>query len=139
LKIAAEASHSWEFISHLADQFDSRLGDRGSTLSGGERQRICLARAIYRNPPILILDEATSSLDAESERLVQLALQELMAGRTSLVIAHRLSTIMRADRILVIREGEIIESGTHEELMKANGEYRYLFDTQNFNSSKKDD
>ncbi|MFO7616881.1 MAG: ABC transporter ATP-binding protein [Bacteroidales bacterium] len=137
LDLAARASHSWEFIRNQPDGFNSFLGDRGNTLSGGERQRICLARAIYRNPPILILDEATSSLDAESERLVQLALQDLMAGRTSIVIAHRLSTIMRANRIIVIKEGEIIETGTHEELMRAQGEYRYLFDTQNFNNSDK--
>jgi subfamily B ATP-binding cassette protein MsbA len=139
LRVSALASHSWEFIHNQPDGFNSYLGDRGNTLSGGERQRICLARAIYRNPPILILDEATSSLDAESERLVQGALQDLLTGRTSLVIAHRLSTIMRASRIIVIKEGEIIESGTHEELMRANGEYRYLFDTQNFNNIERHD
>ncbi len=130
LQAAAVASHAWEFISHTDKGMFTRLGDRGSTLSGGERQRICLARAIYKNPPILILDEATSSLDSESERLVQEALQELMIGRTSIVIAHRLSTIARADLIVVLKNGKIVESGSHAELIAANGEYRYLFEMQ---------
>ena len=128
---AAVAAHAWEFISQMDEGLLSHLGDRGNTLSGGQRQRICLARAIYRNPPILILDEATSSLDSESESYVQASLQELMKNRTTIIIAHRLSTIQNADRIFVVREGRITEQGTHQELMKLDGEYRYLFDLQN--------
>jgi len=128
---AAKIAHAWEFISQMEDGLEAHLGDRGSTLSGGQRQRICLARAIYRNPPILILDEATSSLDSESENYVQSSLQELRSSRTTIIIAHRLSTIQNADRIYVIKEGQIAEQGTHTELMELNGEYRYLFELQN--------
>lgn len=131
-KHAAKVAHAWEFIEQMNDGLDSHLGDRGSTLSGGQRQRICLARAIYRNPPILILDEATSSLDSESESYVQAALQDLMKNRTTIIIAHRLSTIQNADCIYVIKEGEIAERGTHAELMSLNGEYKYLFELQNY-------
>lgn len=128
---ASRTAHAWEFIRQTALGLETRLGDRGGTISGGERQRICLARAVYRNPPILILDEATSSLDSESEKLVQESLGDLMINRTTIIIAHRLSTIQHADRIFVIRDGSIIEEGSHRDLMKINGEYRYLFDLQN--------
>jgi len=128
---AAKVAHAWEFISQMEEGLESHLGDRGSTLSGGQRQRICLARAIYRNPPILILDEATSSLDSESENYVQASLQDLMKNRTTIIIAHRLSSIQNADRIYVIKEGQVAEKGTHSELMNLNGEYRYLFELQN--------
>ncbi len=128
---AAKVAHAWEFISQMDESLEARLGDRGSTLSGGQRQRICLARAIYRNPPILILDEATSSLDSESENYVQASLQDLMKNRTTIIIAHRLSSIQNADRIYVIKEGQVAEKGTHTELMNLGGEYRYLFELQN--------
>jgi len=128
---AAKVAHAWEFISQMEEGLESHLGDRGSTLSGGQRQRICLARAIYRNPPILILDEATSSLDSESENYVQASLQDLMKNRTTIIIAHRLSSIQYADRIYVIKEGQVAEKGTHTELMNLGGEYRYLFELQN--------
>jgi subfamily B ATP-binding cassette protein MsbA len=116
----------------MENGLQSHLGDRGSTLSGGQRQRICLARAIYRNPPILILDEATSSLDSESENYVQASLQDLMKNRTTIIIAHRLSSIQNADQIYVIKEGLVAEKGSHQELMNLNGEYRYLFELQNY-------
>src|SRR6185436_5829733 len=119
-----------EFIQNLEKGFDTSLGDRGSRLSGGQKQRLAIARAIYKNPPILILDEATSALDTESERLVQDALDKLMQNRTSIVIAHRLSTVRHADQIIVLKHGEIVERGTHEELMKATSYYRKLVDMQ---------
>lgn len=128
---ASKVAHAWEFISQMEDGLEAHLGDRGNTLSGGQRQRICLARAIYRNPPILILDEATSSLDSESENYVQASLQDLMKNRTTIIIAHRLSSIQYADQIYVIKEGRIAEKGTHAELLKLDGEYRYLFELQN--------
>ncbi|HCS19564.1 MAG TPA: multidrug ABC transporter ATP-binding protein [Bacteroidetes bacterium] len=124
---AAKMANAWEFISKFPEGLEAIVGDRGIKLSGGQRQRIAIARAILKNPSILILDEATSSLDSESESLVQEALEKLMKGRTSLVIAHRLSTIRNADRILVLQNGEILESGTHEELInKDQGLYRRL-------------
>ena len=110
--------------------YDAQIGERGLRLSGGERQRISIARAILKNAPILILDEATSSLDAESEALVQQALQNLMEGRTTIVIAHRLSTVRRADRIIVLEDGRIRESGTHEELVVRRGLYWKLYNLQ---------
>jgi ABC-type multidrug transport system fused ATPase/permease subunit len=114
---AAEQANAMEFIRNFPEGMDTLVGERGVQLSGGQRQRIAIARAILKDPAILILDEATSSLDAGSEKLVQEALEKLMKGRTSFVIAHRLSTIHKADRIIVIDKGEVKESGTHEELI----------------------
>jgi len=130
LKLAADTANATEFIQNLEQGFDTTLGDRGSRFSGGQKQRLAIARAIYKNPPILILDEATSALDTESERLVQDALDKLMQNRTSIVIAHRLSTVRHADEIIVLRQGEIAERGTHTELMNLNGFYRKLVDMQ---------
>lgn len=127
---ASIKSNSFEFIESFPDQFDTIVGERGVKLSGGQRQRIAIARAILRNPSILILDEATSSLDAESERLVQDALDALMKDRTSVIIAHRLSTIKNADCIYVLKKGSIMESGTHEELIRRDGIYKSLVDLQ---------
>jgi ATP-binding cassette, subfamily B, bacterial len=131
LKAAARAANCHEFISRLADGYDSRVGERGVKLSVGEKQRVSIARALLKNAPILILDEATASVDTATERLIQEALERLMAGRTSFVIAHRLSTIRRADQILVLRHGEIVERGTHEELLALNGLYARLARIQN--------
>jgi subfamily B ATP-binding cassette protein MsbA len=127
---AATVANALNFIKQKEDGFDSNIGDRGSKLSGGERQRLTIARAVLKNPPILILDEATSSLDTESERLVQDAINNMMQNRTSLVIAHRLSTIRHADEIIVLQKGEIVERGSHEELLMQNGIYRKLVDMQ---------
>jgi ABC-type multidrug transport system fused ATPase/permease subunit len=128
---AAKGANAFDFINSFPDGFETLVGDRGIQLSGGQKQRIAIARAILKNPSILILDEATSSLDSESEMLVQEALDRLMQGRTSLVIAHRLSTIKNSDKILVMEKGEIVENGTHEELVKLeNGIYRNLSEIQ---------
>lgn len=128
---AARQANAWEFIESFPEKLDTRVGDRGVKLSGGQRQRVAIARAILKNPSILILDEATSSLDARSERLVQEALENLMKNRTTLVIAHRLSTIREVDRILVIKEGQIAEAGSHQELNALeNGIYRNLLAMQ---------
>ncbi len=126
LHAAARAAHADEFIRELSLGYDTEIGDRGVRLSGGQRQRLAIARAILKNPPLLVLDEATSALDSESERLVQQAIEELMVGRTALVIAHRLSTVRRADRIVVIDRGRIVETGTHAELVRLNGLYTRL-------------
>lgn len=123
---AAKAARADEFISKMADGYDTIVGERGVTLSGGQRQRIAIARAILKDAPVLLLDEATSSLDAESETLVQQALERLMEGRTTLVIAHRLATILKADRILVMDDGHIVETGTHASLQKQDGLYARL-------------
>ena len=124
---AARQANALEFIDRFPERLDTVVGERGTQLSGGQRQRIAIARAVLKNPRILILDEATSSLDSESERLVQDALEKLMVGRTSIVIAHRLSTIRKADQILVLDSGCIVEKGTHEQLMVLeNGIYRNL-------------
>lgn len=127
---AARIANAHDFIMATADGYQTSVGDRGCKLSGGQRQRISIARAILKNPPILILDEATSALDTESEKLVQEALENLMRNRTTLVIAHRLSTIRNADLICVIADGQIIETGRHDELMKSNGYYRKLVEMQ---------
>jgi len=133
---AARAANAHEFISALPDGYDSVIGEMGMQLSGGQRQRLAIARALLKNAPILILDEATSSLDAESERLVQEALETLMAMRTTIVIAHRLSTIRKADRIVVLVEGGVSEQGTHEELLRKNGEYSRLYSIQALEDSE---
>jgi len=127
VKNAAKAANAIEFIEKLPDGFNHQIGDRGVRLSGGQKQRIAIARAILKNAPILLLDEATSALDSESEKLVQQALDNLMHGRTSIVIAHRLSTVMNADRIMVIDNGEIIEVGTHQSLLKSKKHYFRLY------------
>lgn len=127
---AATVANALHFINQKEEGFDSNIGDRGSKLSGGERQRLTIARAVLKNPPILILDEATSSLDTESERLVQDAINNMMQNRTSLVIAHRLSTIRHADEIIVLQNGEITERGSHEQLLAHNGMYRRLIEMQ---------
>ncbi|WP_306259197.1 ABC transporter transmembrane domain-containing protein [Pararhizobium sp. IMCC21322] len=130
IEAAAKAARADEFIIKMAGGYDSVVGERGITLSGGQRQRIAIARAILKDAPVLLLDEATSSLDAESETLVQHALEQLMEGRTTLVIAHRLATILKADRILVMEAGRIVESGTHQSLQKQGGLYARLADLQ---------
>jgi ATP-binding cassette, subfamily B, bacterial MsbA len=127
---AADAAHALTFIKELPNGFDTVIGEGGSRLSGGERQRISIARALLKNAPILILDEATSSLDTESEREVQTALENLMKNRTTLVIAHRLSTIKNADRIIVVKNGSIVEEGTHDTLLALQGEYELLYKMQ---------
>ncbi|MBI2730324.1 MAG: ABC transporter ATP-binding protein [Sphingobacteriales bacterium] len=127
---AAKIANAYNFIIQKENGFDTNIGDRGSKLSGGERQRLTIARAVLKNPPILILDEATSSLDTESERLVQDAINHLMQDRTSVVIAHRLSTVRHADEIIVLQKGEIVERGTHDELVARNGFYRRLVEMQ---------
>lgn len=129
---AAKIANAHEFIVQLPNGYQTNIGDRGGNLSGGQRQRLSIARAVLRNPPLLILDEATSALDTESERLVQDALDKLMQHRTSLVIAHRLSTIQHADAIIVMHQGEIVETGTHDELLTHNGIYKKLCDMQSF-------
>jgi ATP-binding cassette, subfamily B, bacterial MsbA len=124
---ASKAAHAHEFISAFPDKYLTVVGEKGINLSGGQRQRIAIARAILKNPRVLLLDEATSSLDTESERLVQEALERLMEGRTTFVVAHRLSTIQRADRILVLDKGRVVEEGTHAQLLERKGLYHYLY------------
>jgi ATP-binding cassette subfamily B protein len=123
---AAKAAFAHDFISALPEGYRSHLGERGVRLSGGQRQRISIARAMLKNPPLLLLDEATSALDAESERMVQAALEAAMRGRTTLVIAHRLATVLRADRIVVMEAGQIVDTGTHAELVARGGLYARL-------------
>jgi subfamily B ATP-binding cassette protein MsbA len=130
VKEAARRAHADGFIGDMENGYQTVVGERGGRLSGGQKQRLAIARAIYRDAPILILDEATSALDTESERLVQSAINEVMEGRTSIVIAHRLSTIQHADRILVLEEGQIVEQGTHSQLLESGGVYRRLYDMQ---------
>ena len=127
---AAQVANAHEFISALPNGYFTLLGERGVTLSGGQRQRLAIARAVLLNPTILILDEATSALDSESEALVQEALERITCDRTVLIIAHRLATVRRADRILVMERGQLIESGTHPELLAANGRYAQFYAQQ---------
>jgi len=132
---ATKAANAYEFVMSLPDGFDTEVGERGTFLSGGQKQRITLARAFLKNPRILILDEATSSLDSESEQLIQNAMDRLVCGRTTFIIAHRLSTIVNADCILVLNNGSIAESGTHLELLAQRGIYHDLYERQ-FTSAK---
>ena len=130
IRKAAEAAYLLPFIESLPEGFNTRVGEGGAKLSGGQRQRISIARALLKNAPILLLDEATSALDTESEKYIQASLDELMVGRTSFVVAHRLSTIEGADRIVVMKQGRIVEIGTHKELLAKNGVYANLYKIQ---------
>lgn len=132
IEAAAKVANAHEFIERLDDGYDTYIGERGTKLSGGQRQRLNIARAVFKNPPILILDEATSSLDAKSEQLVQQALYNVMKERTCLVIAHRLSTVLHADKIVVMQEGQVIQQGTHEELSATDGLYKQMTQMQSF-------
>ena len=129
---ALKIANAWEFVKNLPNGIETNIGDSGNKLSGGQKQRLSIARAVLKNPPIMILDEATSALDTESERLVQVALENMMKNRTSIVIAHRLSTIQNADEIIVMQRGEIVEQGKHNELLEKNGTYKKLVDMQSF-------
>jgi len=129
---ASRKAHAFEFISSLPKGFETVVGEKGTRLSGGEKQRIAIARTVLINPQVLILDEATSALDSESEHYIQVALNELMKGKTSVVIAHRLSTITHATKVLIIENGEIIETGTHEELLQISRTYKRLYELQYF-------
>ena len=132
VEAAAKIANAHQFIMGLAEGYQTNIGDDGNKLSSGQKQRISIARAVLKNPPIMILDEATSALDTESERFVQEALEKMMENRTSLVIAHRLSTIQKADWIVVMERGLILEQGTHSELMQKNGAYKKLVELQDF-------
>ena len=127
---AAKSAAADSFIAQLPNGYDTVIGENGYSLSGGQKQRVSIARAFLKNAPILLLDEATSSLDTESESLVQEAIKKLMKDRTTLVIAHRLSTIINADQIIVLDDGKIVESGTHEELLSKNGVYKKLYERE---------
>ncbi|MGL5100909.1 MAG: ABC transporter ATP-binding protein, partial [Fusobacteriaceae bacterium] len=135
---AAKMANAYEFIKELPQGFETEVGERGVLLSGGQKQRIAIARALIQNPEIMILDEATSALDTESERLVQKALDNLMKNRTTFVIAHRLSTIINADKIVVMENGEIVEFGTHSQLLEKSGVYKKLYDIQFGDKSEKE-
>jgi subfamily B ATP-binding cassette protein MsbA len=130
VEAAARAAHAHEFVERLPNRYETVVGERGIKLSGGQRQRVAIARAILKDPAILILDEATSSLDTESERLIEDALSRLLVGRTTLIIAHRLSTVRRADRLVVLDRGRIVEEGTHSELLEIGGLYARLYQRQ---------
>ncbi len=127
---ALKVANAWEFVKELPLGIETNIGDSGNKLSGGQKQRLSIARAVLKNSPIMILDEATSALDSESEKLVQQALENMMKNRTSIVIAHRLSTIQNADLIVVMKKGEIVEQGAHQELLKKQGEYHKLVELQ---------
>jgi subfamily B ATP-binding cassette protein MsbA len=129
---ALKIANALEFVNQLDNGIDTNIGDAGGKLSGGQKQRLSIARAVLKNPPIMILDEATSALDTESEKLVQVALENMMKNRTSLVIAHRLSTIQKADEIIVMQAGKIVEQGKHQDLMSKNGTYKKLVEMQSF-------
>ena len=128
---ASHIANAHEFVRDLPEEYSTNIGDGGNKLSGGQKQRLSIARAVLKNPPIMVLDEATSALDTASEQLVQQALEKMMENRTSLGIAHRLSTIQKADNIVVLRKGEIVEQGKHEALMKKKGAYFKLVAMQN--------
>jgi len=130
IETASRAAYIHDFVDSLPHRYDTIVGERGYRLSGGEKQRVAIARAVLKNPPILILDEATSSLDSHSERVIQLALDELARGRTTLTIAHRLSTVLRADTIYVLDGGRIVEQGPHAELLARGGLYAMLYNQQ---------
>ena len=129
---ALKVANAYEFVKDLPNGIETNIGDAGGKLSGGQKQRLSIARAVLKNPPIMILDEATSALDTESEKFVQVALENMMQNRTSIVIAHRLSTIQKADKIVVMQKGEIVEQGTHDELLAKNGTYSKLVMMQSF-------
>ena len=128
--MAAQVANATSFIENTEEGFQSFVGERGGRLSGGEKQRISIARAVFKDPPILILDEATSALDSASELEVQKGIEKLLRGRTALVIAHRLSTIINSDRIIVMKGGQIVEQGKHEDLLKKNAEYARFYNLQ---------
>ena len=132
---AADIANAHGFIEKLPDAYDTMLGERGVGLSGGERQRLSIARAVLKNPNILIFDEATASVDSETEHLIQEAIERLISGRTTIMIAHRLSTLSKANKIIVVDGGEIIEFGSHDELMAKKGKYYRLIEMQSLNSS----
>ncbi|MFT7352051.1 MAG: subfamily B ATP-binding cassette protein MsbA, partial [Flavobacterium sp.] len=129
---ALKIANAYEFVKDLPAGILTNIGDSGNKLSGGQKQRLSIARAVLKNPPIMILDEATSALDTQSEKLVQVALENMMQNRTSIVIAHRLSTIQKADTIVVLHKGKIVEKGTHDELITLNGTYSKLVNMQSF-------
>jgi subfamily B ATP-binding cassette protein MsbA len=131
IKMSVKGAHIEEFLDTMENGIDTVIGERGTTLSGGQRQRVAIARAMIKNSPIIILDEATSALDNKSEEIVQKALENLMKDKTVFVIAHRLSTVKNANKIVVINEGELVEEGTHEDLLQiTNGHYRHLYEMQ---------
>jgi ATP-binding cassette subfamily B protein len=132
IRTALKDANALDFVEAFQDGIETIVGERGARLSGGQRQRLAIARALIRNPRILILDEATSALDSESEKLIQEALSRLMVDRTTFVVAHRLSTIKEADQILVLDDGVIVQTGTHSQLVTQNGVYKRLYDAQSF-------